>query len=36
MPTTFLIDRSGMIAEKFYGEEDWTDAVIRKKIEKLL
>ena len=36
MPTTFLIDRSGMIVEKFYGEEDWTDPVIRKKIEKLL
>ena len=36
MPTTFLIDRSGMIVEKFYGEEDWTDPVIRKKIERLL
>ncbi|NJD57537.1 MAG: TlpA family protein disulfide reductase [Nitrospirae bacterium] len=36
MPTTFLIDRNGGIVEKFYGEEDWTDPVIRKKIEKLL
>ena len=36
MPTTFLIDRGGMIVEKFYGEEDWTDPVIRKKIERLL
>ena len=36
MPTTFLIDRNGMIVEKFYGEEDWTDPAIRKKIEKLL
>ncbi len=35
MPTTFLIDRNGMIVEKFYGEEDWTDPDIRKKIDKL-
>jgi peroxiredoxin len=36
MPTTFLIDRNGMIVDKFSGEEDWTDPDIRKKIEKLL
>jgi len=36
MPTTFLIDRNGMIVEKFYGEEDWSDPGVRKKIEKLL
>jgi len=36
MPTTFLIDRNGMIVEKFYGEEDWTDPAVRKKIDKLL
>jgi peroxiredoxin len=36
MPTTFLIDRNGMIVDKFFGEEEWTDADIRKKIEKLL
>jgi peroxiredoxin len=36
MPATFLIDRNGMIIEKFYGEYDWTDPEIRKQIEKLL
>ena len=36
MPTTFLIDRNGVIVEKFYGEEDWNDPAIRKKIENLL
>jgi peroxiredoxin len=36
MPITFLIDRNGMIVDKFSGEEDWTDPDIRKKIEKLL
>ena len=36
MPTTFLVDRNGMIVEKFYGEEDWADPAVRKKIEKLL
>ncbi len=36
LPTTFLIDRNGMIVEKFFGEYDWTDAEILAKIEKLL
>lgn len=36
MPTTFLINRDGTIAEKFYGEYDWTDPDVRKQIEKLL
>ena len=36
MPTTFLIDRNGMIVEKFYGEYDWTEPETRGKIEKLL
>ncbi len=36
MPTTFLIDRNGVIIEKFFGEYDWTDEEIKKKIEKLL
>jgi len=36
MPTTFLIDRNGFIVEKYYGEYDWTDAEVRKQIEKLL
>ncbi|OGW25876.1 MAG: hypothetical protein A2X59_12945 [Nitrospirae bacterium GWC2_42_7] len=35
MPTTFLIDRNGIIIEKFHGEYDWTDPEIKKKIEKL-
>ncbi len=36
MPTTFLIDRNGIIVEKFYGEYDWTDPDVRRQIEKLL
>jgi thiol-disulfide isomerase/thioredoxin len=36
LPTTFLIDKNGMIVEKFFGEYDWADKEIRKKIEKLL
>ncbi len=36
MPTTFLIDRNGFIVEKYYGEYDWTDAEVRKQIEKYL
>lgn len=36
MPTTFLIDRNGIILEKFFGEYDWTDTEIKKKLEKLL
>lgn len=36
MPTTFLIDRNGMIVEKFYGEYDWTETETKGKIEKLL
>lgn len=36
MPTTFLIDRNGMIVEKFYGEYNWTEPETKGKIEKLL
>jgi peroxiredoxin len=36
LPTTFLIDRNGMIVEKFFGEYDWTDKEVLAKIEKLL
>ena len=36
MPTTLLIDRNGMIVEKFYGEYDWTEPETKGKIEKLL
>ena len=35
LPTTFLIDRNGVIIEKFFGEYDWTDQEIKRKIEKL-
>lgn len=36
LPTTFLVDKNGIIVEKFFGEYDWTDKEIRGKIEKLL
>jgi peroxiredoxin len=36
LPTTFLIDRNGVIVEKFFGEYDWSGKEIRQKIEKLL
>jgi len=36
MPTTFLINKNGLIVEKFYGEYDWTEPETRGKIEKLL
>lgn len=36
MPTTFLIDRKGVIVEKYFGEQDWTDPDIIKEIEALL
>lgn len=36
MPTTFLINRNGMIVEKFFGEEEWTAPDIRRKIENQL
>jgi len=36
MPTTFLINRNGLIVEKFYGEYDWTEPETKGKIEKLL
>jgi peroxiredoxin len=36
LPTTFLIDRNGVITEKFYGEYDWTDKEIKEKISRLL
>lgn len=36
LPTTFLIDRNGIIVEKFFGEYDWAGKDIRKKIERLL
>lgn len=36
MPTTFLIDRNGVVVEKFYGEYEWTEPETKGKIEKLL
>ena len=36
MPTTFLINKNGLVVEKFYGEYNWTEPETRAKIEKLL
>lgn len=36
MPTTFLIDRNGIVVEKFFGEYDWAEPETRQKIEKFL
>ncbi len=36
MPTTFLIDKQGIIVEKFFGDYEWADPDMMKKIEKLL
>jgi peroxiredoxin len=36
VPTTFIIDKKGVIVEKYFGEQDWTDPDIIKEIEALL
>ncbi len=36
LPTSFLIDKSGVIVERYYGEEDWTGPDMVRKIESLL
>lgn len=36
MPTTFLIDKRGVIVKKYFGEQDWTDPEILKDIEAIL
>lgn len=36
IPTTFLIDRTGIIIERYIGEEDWTSPEIKKKIKEAL
>lgn len=36
LPTTFLIDKNGIIAEKFVGERDWDSPSIKNKIISLL
>ncbi len=35
LPTSYLIDKEGVIVQKFYGEEDWSDPELVKKIESL-
>lgn len=36
MPTSFLIDKRGIVVDKFYGDENWMDPAIIKQIETLL
>ncbi len=36
MPTTFLIDRKGVIVERYFGGQDWTEKRRMEKIEALL
>ena len=36
IPTTFLIDRNGIIIERYLGEENWTSPEIKKKIKDTL
>ncbi len=36
LPTSFLIDKKGIIVEKYYGGENWTDPEVVRKIESLL
>ena len=36
LPTTFIIDRSGVLIEKIMGEQEWDSAKMKEKILKLL
>ncbi|HTR44242.1 MAG TPA: TlpA disulfide reductase family protein [Thermodesulfovibrionales bacterium] len=36
MPTSFLIDRNGVVVKRYLGEEEWDSPEIRKDIEKAL
>ncbi len=36
IPVTFLIDKKGVIVEKFIGERDWSSAQMKEKISNLL
>ncbi len=36
LPTSFLIDRQGVVVERYYGGEDWDDPAMVRKIESLL
>ncbi len=33
LPTSYLIDKKGVIVEKYFGEENWTDPELVRKIE---
>ncbi len=35
-PLTFIIDKRGIVIDKYFGEQDWTDSGIVKKIESFL
>ena len=35
LPTSFLIDKKGVIVERYYGEEDWVGTEMVRKIESL-
>ncbi len=36
LPTSFLIDKKGVIVQKYYGEEDWAGPEMVRKIKSLL
>jgi peroxiredoxin len=36
VPTTFVIDRRGLIFKKHFGEQDWTKPELVKEIDALL
>ena len=36
LPTTFLLDKSGVIRQRFLGEEEWDSLAMREKITTLL
>jgi len=36
LPTSFLIDKKGIVVKKYYGGEDWTDPEVVGEIESLL
>lgn len=36
LPTTFLIDKKGVIVERIIGERDWSSPMMQEKVSKLL
>ena len=36
LPTSFLIDKNGIVVKKYFGGEEWTDPEVIRKIESLL